>query len=104
MAAEAGLSILKAGGNAVDAAIATAAALAVTEPCSTGLGGDCFLLFFEHGEKKVHALNGSGRSPAALTPERVKADCGDSDEMPQLHPHAVPSHGTPTSALQPRLA
>ena len=90
LATEAGLSILKAGGNAVDAAIATAAALAVTEPCSTGLGGDCFLLYFEPEEKKVHALNGSGRSPAALTAERVRADCSvTDDEMPLLHVHAI---------------
>ena len=88
LAAEAGLSILKAGGNAVDAAIATAAALNVTEPCSTGMGGDCFLLYFD-GEK-VHALNGSGRSPTELTPERVRADCGEKiREMPQRHAHSV---------------
>ena len=67
LASEAGLRILQAGGNAADAAVATAAALNVTEPCSTGIGGDCFCLFFDSAKKTVKGLNASGRAPAALS-------------------------------------
>lgn len=65
LAAQAGLFVLREGGNAVDAAIATAAALTVLEPTSNGIGGDAFALVWAEGQ--LHGLNGSGRSPALLT-------------------------------------
>lgn len=67
LAVEAGLSMLRRGGNAADAAVAMAAVLAVTEPASTGPGGDAFALFFEAGTGQVHGINGSGRSPRKLS-------------------------------------
>lgn len=67
LAAQAGLRILQQGGNAVDAAIATAAALTVVEPTCNGVGGDAFALVWDGSE--LHALNGSGRALAAHTPD-----------------------------------
>jgi len=74
LASEAGMRILQRGGNATDAAVAVAAALNVTEPCSTGMGGDCFALFYDASKGRVLGMNGSGRAPAGLTPERLAAD------------------------------
>ena len=67
LAALAGLDVLKAGGNAVDAAIAANAVLGVVEPMSCGLGGDLFVLYWDARTERLYGLNGSGRSPRALT-------------------------------------
>jgi len=93
LAAQTGLEVLRGGGNAADAAVATAAALAVMEPTGTGLGGDCFALYFDASTKRVSALNGSGRSPAGLNLD-VLANDGFTEEMPRYHVHAVTVPGT----------
>ena len=67
-AVNAGLHVLKQGGNAIDAAVATAACLTVVEPCQNGIGGDCFALIWDGAG--LHGLNASGRSPAGWTTER----------------------------------
>uniref|UniRef100_A0A3Q2Z448 Putative gamma-glutamyltransferase YwrD n=1 Tax=Hippocampus comes TaxID=109280 RepID=A0A3Q2Z448_HIPCM len=72
LASATGLDVLKRGGNAADAAVAIAAALAVTEPCSTGPGGDAFCLFFNSDTGEIRGINGSGRSPKGLTLEFLK--------------------------------
>ncbi|MFP4376029.1 MAG: gamma-glutamyltransferase family protein [Spirochaetales bacterium] len=72
LATQAGLEVLSAGGTAADAAIAVAASLQVTQPCSTGLGGDAFCLYYHAASRRVYAYNGSGRSPAALTLEEAR--------------------------------
>lgn len=71
LAATAGLGVLAEGGNAIDAAIATAAALTVVEPCSNGIGSDAFALVWDDGQ--LHGLNGSGRWPAANDPAELQA-------------------------------
>ncbi len=70
LAAQAGLGVLADGGSAVDAAIATAAALTVVEPCSNGLGSDAFALVWDEG--RLHGLNGSGRWPAAASADALR--------------------------------
>ena len=97
LAATAGVEILRAGGNAADAAVATAAALAVVEPTSTGLGGDCFALYYDAPSQQVHAVNGSGRAPQALTIEAL-AERGISGTFlgagAEARPHLVTVPGT----------
>src|ERR1700719_1514911 len=69
LASAAGLKVLQDGGNAIDAAVTAAAVLAVVEPSMTGIGGDLFAFVYDARTKTLHALNASGRSAYAATPE-----------------------------------
>ena len=82
LAAQAGLRMLANGGNAVDAAIATAAAMTIVEPVSNGLGSDAFCLLWDG--KALHGLNASGRAPRAWTPDYFKRKHGADARTPPV--------------------
>jgi gamma-glutamyltranspeptidase/glutathione hydrolase len=84
------IEVLKAGGNAVDAAIATAAVLAVVEPHMTGIGGDCFALIARPGLDKPMALNAAGRAPAGATAEWLAKSGLERIEPTSVHAVTVP--------------
>ncbi len=89
LATAAGIEILSKGGNAADAAVACAAALNVTEPTSTGIGGDMFALYFDSKTKQVTALNGSGRASSLLTLDTLKKENFLADGLPPFHPYTI---------------
>jgi gamma-glutamyltranspeptidase/glutathione hydrolase len=98
LASQAGLATLQSGGNAFDAAVATAAALNVVEPTSTGLGGDVFALY-RTADGEVGALSSCGGAPAGTSIERVREAVADGEdpgdaEMPLRGPHTVTVPGT----------
>ncbi len=99
LAAEAGLAALRKGGNAVDAALATAITLTVVEPTSNGIGSDAFAIVWDGTQ--LHGLNASGRSPKALTPERFEG----LDQMPAIgwDPVTVPGAVSAWVALSEKL-
>lgn len=94
LASQAGLTILQQGGNAIDAAIATAICQTIVEPTNNGLGSDCFALVWTGG--KLYGLNGSGYAPQRLTPEAVAAS-GATEKMPLRGWEAVTVPGAPSA-------
>jgi len=82
LGAQAGLRMLLKGGNAVDAAIAAAAAMTVVEPVSNGLGSDAFCILWDG--RSLHGLNASGRAPAAWTPDYFRRKYGDDAKTPPV--------------------
>lgn len=81
VAVDAAVSVLRGGGNAVDAAVCAAAVLGVVDPMSTGVGGDCFALVWSAAERKLYGLNGSGRAARAASLEELRRR--GHDTMPQ---------------------
>lgn len=86
----AGVEILRAGGNAIDASIAAAAVQAVVEPHSTGIGGDCFVLYAPGGGADLIGLNGSGHAPKAATPDWFRSNGVSSIALDGPHAVTVP--------------
>jgi gamma-glutamyltranspeptidase/glutathione hydrolase len=87
LASQVGLDVLKAGGSAVDAAIAANAALGLMEPVSCGIGGDLFAIVWSAKDQKLYGLNASGRSPLSLSYDQMKA------ELAKLGRTTIPSRG-----------
>lgn len=86
LATQAAVSVLREGGNAVDAALAASAVLCVVEPAMTGIGGDCFAIVAEP-DGTAHGLNGSGRAPRAASAAALREQ--GLTQMPQAGPHSV---------------
>lgn len=101
LAAQAGLDILKMGGNAVDAAIATAAVLTVVEPTSNGIGGDAFAIVWMNEE--IYGLNGSGPAPKTLSIDKVRALGFDKMPTYGVVPITVPGVPASWAALSKRF-
>ncbi|RXZ80120.1 gamma-glutamyltransferase family protein [Paenibacillaceae bacterium] len=93
LAAQAGLEILRKGGNAIDAAIAAATALTVVEPCSNGIGGDAFALVWHNGQ--LHGLNGSGPAPASISIDSIREQ--GYETMPSYGAQTVTVPGAPAT-------
>ena len=85
-ASAAGLTVLQKGGNAIDAAVAAAATLTVTEPTSCGLGSDAFAIVWSAKEQRLYGLNSSGPAPMLASAERILAEGRDVGGK-------MPSHG-----------
>ncbi|WP_439633631.1 gamma-glutamyltransferase [Glycocaulis sp.] len=89
LASMVGIDILKAGGNAVDAAIAMNAVLGLMEPVGNGIGGDIFVLVYDPETQQVYGLNGAGRSPMGLDIETVRANLTPEGTIPPVGPLPV---------------
>lgn len=96
LAAQAGLQILTQGGNAIDAAVATAAVLNVVEPMMTGVGGDLFAIIYVAAENKLYALNASGMAPTGATIDHMHSLGYDRDPK-----NPGPGSGMPVYGILP---
>ena len=91
LSTSAALTVLKDGGNAMDAALAACAVQAVVEPASTGIGGDCFCLYAPADSPDIIAINGSGRAPQALNTELLLSQGITKIEQQSAHSVTVPT-------------
>ena len=87
LAAQVGLNVLRNGGNAIDAAIATNAALGLMEPTGSGIGGDLFAIVWSAEDQKLYGLNASGRSPMGLSYDQMKKEIEKRDS------NGIPAYG-----------
>ncbi len=105
-ASAAGLEVLRKGGNAMDAAVAAAAALTVTEPTANGLGSDAFALIWSEKDQQLYGLNSSGRAPMLASIDRLREDGSGADgRMPKFGwaPVTVPGAVKAWSAVNERF-
>lgn len=89
LATSVAIEVLREGGSAIDAAIAANAVLGVVEPMMTGPGGDLFAIVWDPKTRRAYGFNGSGRSAATLTLDRLRQQLGPASEMPSRGPHTV---------------
>ncbi|WP_100259387.1 gamma-glutamyltransferase [Qipengyuania seohaensis] len=94
LATQIALDILKAGGSAVDAAIAANAALGLMEPTGNGIGGDLFAIVYDPASGKLYGINGSGRSPKGQTLDQLLEKLDGADSLPPVGPLPVTIPGT----------
>jgi len=96
LASQVAIDILKAGGSAVDAAIAANAALGLMEPTGNGIGGDIFVIVWDPSTKQLYGYNGSGRSPAGRDLEQLRAQIAELKRSGKVAPdlQGIPSHGS----------
>ena len=94
LATQIALDILKAGGSAVDAAIAANAALGLMEPTGNGIGGDLFAIVYDPASGKLHGINGSGRSPKGQTLDQLLEKLDGADSLPPVGPLPITIPGT----------
>ncbi len=94
LASQVAIDVLKAGGNAVDAAIAANAAIGLMEPVGNGIGGDLFAIIWDPETRKLYGLNGSGRSPAGMDLAELKKRLNGADEIPPVGTLPVSVPGT----------
>ena len=97
LATDAGLTVLKNGGNAFDAAVAVATTIAVVEPQSNGVGGDAFFLLWQASEERATVIHAAAPAAAAATPELYRDGIPHTGALAAMPPGAPAASGAPTT-------